>query len=197
MSHFSLVPTTELEAVNIVLASVGESPVNSIATTTTTDVVQAKAILSEVNRRVQMRGWYFNTDYNVTLSRDAGNEIPLATNVLAVRVPGRDIVVRGGRLYDRVNRVYTFTDNITNAETVVLLDFTDLSEAGRNYVTQLACQQMQRTVQGQYNADQENTQELRMAYADFVNEDMAQSKMTMGNSEQDMFNMTFRNKLQR
>ena len=47
MSHFSITPLTELEAVNDLLAAIGESAVNTLTNVTTVDVTQAKRTLSQ------------------------------------------------------------------------------------------------------------------------------------------------------
>ena len=59
--------TTELEAVNTMLAVLGEAPVNSITGTLPLDASLAKTTLSEINREVQSAGWHFNTFYDYTL----------------------------------------------------------------------------------------------------------------------------------
>ena len=48
MSHFTTVPVNELEAVNMLLAAVGEAAVSSLETATTVDVTQAKNLLSNI-----------------------------------------------------------------------------------------------------------------------------------------------------
>ena len=52
--------TTELEAVNSMLATIGEAPVNSITGTLPLDASLAKNTLNEINREVQSAGWHFN-----------------------------------------------------------------------------------------------------------------------------------------
>lgn len=64
----NLVATTELEAVNAMLASIGEAPVADLATATATDVVMAISILRNTAREVQMLGWRFNTEFGLQLS---------------------------------------------------------------------------------------------------------------------------------
>ena len=44
--------TTELEAVNIMLAAIGESPVNTLTGTLPVDVKLAQTTLEEVNKEV-------------------------------------------------------------------------------------------------------------------------------------------------
>ena len=67
MSHFSTVPITELDSVNILLAAVGEAAVSSLETATTVDVTQAKNLISNINREVQQKGWHFNTEWDVCI----------------------------------------------------------------------------------------------------------------------------------
>ena len=59
---------TELEAVNVLLTTIGEQPINSFWNQTT-DVTIARQVLNEVNREVQSQGWHFNTETDVTRSR--------------------------------------------------------------------------------------------------------------------------------
>jgi hypothetical protein len=60
----SLAPTTELEAVNTMLNTIGEAPVNTLVNMTSVDASSALSILNSVNREVQSQGWFFNTEYN-------------------------------------------------------------------------------------------------------------------------------------
>ena len=76
--------TTELEAVNIMLAAIGEAPINSLTGTVPVDVRLAQSTLNEVNKEVQSEGWSFNTEINVELTRDGDDQVALASNVLRV-----------------------------------------------------------------------------------------------------------------
>ena len=60
--------TTELEAVNTILSTIGEAPINSLTGTLPVDATTAKNILSEINREVQSAGWKWNTHYKVPLN---------------------------------------------------------------------------------------------------------------------------------
>ena len=107
MSHFSTVPITELDSVNILLAAVGEAAVSSLETATTVDVTQAKNLISNINREVQQKGWHFNTEWDVVLSLDSDSRIPLGTSVLSVYSPTKLTTIRGREgspfLYDLDN----------------------------------------------------------------------------------------------
>lgn len=52
----------ELDAVNLVLSAIGESAINSIDDTANADVANIRRLLNNYNRRVQTRGWTFNTE---------------------------------------------------------------------------------------------------------------------------------------
>lgn len=130
-------PTTELQAVNIMLSIIGESPVNSLDDQQIVDAVMARDILSEVMREVQSEGWHFNTEIEFPLSPSVSGEIRLPRNCLQFdldprRYPDLDVVQRGDRLYDRFSRSYAFTRTIYG-RMVILLPFNEMPEAARRY----------------------------------------------------------------
>lgn len=135
-----ITPTTELEAVNVILSTIGEAPVNSLAGQTTTDAALAITKLAEISKSVQGRGWNFNTDLGYPLTRDVNGEIPLPANLARVEIdkckhPLVKAVVRGTRLYDRLNRTFKWTQDLTADKLVTFLPFTDLPEIARRYIT--------------------------------------------------------------
>lgn len=147
-------PTTELEAVNAMLHSIGESPVVTIDDDTDplpVDVDIAVRVLRSVNREVQVRGWQFNVEERYPLTRDVDNFIPVPTNALHVDpdgdYSGRDGILRGTRLYDKENHSYTWDTNIT-ATIKFLLPFEELPEAARNYIAVRAGRKFQAGVVG-------------------------------------------------
>jgi len=136
----SLNRMTELEAVNTMLVTIGEQPVSSLDNLAgLQDASIAKQILSNTSRAVQSKGWVFNLDLQVTYTPDANGEINLGSNVLRidttskVRSTTKDIVERGGKLYDRENNTSIFTDSI-KVDRVIVLNFDDLPEAARRYI---------------------------------------------------------------
>ena len=146
-----LSPTTELEAVNTMLSTIGESPVNAVEDTGNVDVVIARQILQTVSREVQARGWHFNTEKNYTITPDSEGYLVLPNTVLKVDTvypdSSKDVVVRGSRLYDREKHTYVFTDAI-KVDMTILLTFDELPEVARNYVTIRASRIFQERVVG-------------------------------------------------
>ncbi len=75
---------TKLEAVNDILLSIGEKPVNSLASGLP-DAALAQAVLDKVSRQVQLEGWNSNTRRGIELTRDVANKIAVPINTLRVK----------------------------------------------------------------------------------------------------------------
>ena len=130
--------TTELEAVNVMLAAIGEAPINSLTGTLPVDARIAQTTLNETNKDVQSEGWHFNTEIDVVLTRDASNQVALATNVLRVdpsiyQHPSVDAVQIGSKLYDRKTHKYEFDEDLTSV-VVYFRTFNEIPEPARRYV---------------------------------------------------------------
>ena len=130
--------TTELECINIMLAAIGEAPINSLTGTLPVDARIAQSTLSEVNKSVQSEGWSFNTEIDVKLTRDNTGIIYLSTNVLRVDAnihqhPTIDPIQRGLKLYDRQNNTYTFDEDLI-CTIVYFRDFDEIPEPARHYI---------------------------------------------------------------
>ena len=130
--------TTELECINIMLAAIGEAPINSLVGTLPVDARIAQSTLSEVNKSVQSEGWSFNTETDVTFTRDSSNQINLPTDVLRVDAnihqhPTIDPIQRGLKLYDRQNNKFEFEEDLI-CTVVYFRDFSEIPEPARYYM---------------------------------------------------------------
>ena len=194
MSHFTTVPVNELEAVNMLLAAVGEAAVSSLETATTVDVTQAKNLLSNINREAQQKGWHFNTEWDVVLSLDSDNRIPLGTTILSIYSPSKLTTIRGREgspfLYDLDNNTFTWTASINDAVTITLLDFEDIPQTARQYITTKAARIFQEEIIGQVSAEAVNRQEEVEAYADLLDDEGERSGFNVGYGTRDMYNTT-------
>ena len=147
----TVIMTTELNAVNTMLSSIGEPPVTVLEGQQNADAAIAQNILLEISREVQSMGWHFNTQDEVTLTPDVNNVINLPANVLRIDVnpkikrlgtpsstlpqnDNRDITQRGQVLFDRTNNTTTFTRNVI-VSIVYGLSFDQLPEPARRYIT--------------------------------------------------------------
>ena len=134
--------STELEAVNVILSTIGEAPLNSLSGSLPVDGTMAKNVLSEISREVQSSGWHFNTHYKSTLTRDTNNNIPVATNVVRVELDPNleskgdyDLVQRDGKLFNLAKNTDVFDKDFENVTQVLLLPFNEIPEQAKRYIT--------------------------------------------------------------
>ena len=130
--------TTELEAINIMLAAIGEAPVNTLTGSLPVDVKIAQSTLVEINKSVQAEGWSFNTEIDVTLTRNASKQIVLPVDVLRVDAnihqhPDIDPIQRGLKLYDRLKNTFEFDEDLI-CTVVYFRDFDEIPEQARSYI---------------------------------------------------------------
>jgi hypothetical protein len=142
--------TSKLSAVNTLLAIIGEAPVNSLNAPLTGDASLAERTLDEVSREVQGAGWSWNTMLYDSIPLDASTgQSQLPSNTLAVRFnpilyPSQRFVLRGLRLFDRVNNSYdlrgslgiTVSGNTSDlvAEVIEELEWDSIPETGKRYI---------------------------------------------------------------
>lgn len=131
--------TTKLQAVNVMIGYLGEAPVNSISDNVglPLSVSQAKTILDETSKGIQVDGWFFNIEKDVTFSPDVEtNFIDLSGDILSAdSVDGHkdNVVVRGSRLYDLTDNTYEFTKPV-KMDLIRFLEWDFLPEAARRYI---------------------------------------------------------------
>jgi len=133
--------STELEAVNEMLNAIGEGQVSSLDTGNA-DVQQAVRLLRDHSRKLQKRGWWFNTEHEVTLTPDGNGFLNLPTNVLRADPVEEDRweqpwVQRGLKLYNTKDHTFVFTKPV-KVELVVGLDWTELPQSARDHIAATA-----------------------------------------------------------
>ncbi len=175
--------TSFLEAVNRVLQMMGEAPVNSLNGQYGL-ALQAQDSLNDVSRRLQSEGWSFNTDREKLLQRDAStNQIAVGPNISRVvidpyRYPALDIVQRGGRLYDRFNNTYVFDEDLY-VDLTIILEWEELPEHARQYITIKAGRQLQEAILGSVDLTKINLTAEMEAKALFLDEETVVSDHSM------------------
>lgn len=144
-------PTTKIEAVNAMLATVGEAPINTLIGVDVVDALTAIAALDEVTREILVEGWAFNTDvgYPLPPNADSPYEIPIPLNALEVIPASNTYTVRSGKLYDTARFSYSFRDFDPISVTITWgMDFDDLPERTRQYVAIRAGRRFQGRIEG-------------------------------------------------
>lgn len=133
--------TTLLEAVNILLAVIGEQPVNTLETQQIVEASMAERTLLEFHKEGQVNGWSWNSEQAYEFAKDSNNEIVVPTNVVswatdAYEWAGR-FQLRGQRVYDRLNRTYSLGSDVESlkADVVFLLSWDESPEAFNRWVT--------------------------------------------------------------
>ena len=108
---------TELSAVNSILGAIGQAPVTSINALNPQSAM-IKQILDECILEVLNEGWHFNVELHYELTPNVNDEILISEDMLRIDIHddhihrSEDIVRRNGKLYDKVDHTYTFTDSI-------------------------------------------------------------------------------------
>ena len=138
---------TELEAVNTILATIGEAGVSSLSDeiNQVTDQAMAQRTLQEVSRDVQSEAWSWNTDECVKINPTVQGTYVVPKNTLTVNFspntyPDTQYVMRGLRVYDRNSQRYDFGSvignaSITAAKVVSQLAWDELPHAAQQYIT--------------------------------------------------------------
>ena len=141
---------TELSAVNSILGAIGQAPVNTLGTVSTTDNVEAYDnpeiafiynLLRDANVDTQSEGWHFNREYHVPFPPDGNKHIEYPANVLALDLHGdqnkrtMDLVRdENGFVYDKVKHTNEF-DGTIDLDVLYLRPFGTLPIVFRRYIT--------------------------------------------------------------
>jgi len=148
-------PTTSLAAVNSMLSTIGEAPVNSLQSGLV-DAETAETILNEVSRSVQAHGWNFNSEPDYTVAADTSGHVilpiefiraDLANSETKYRSSKEEYVQRGNKMYDKVKHSFNIGKSL-KLDVVVLLQFEQCPEVARRYITVKAARIFQERVVG-------------------------------------------------
>ena len=147
MATISYGTSTELDAVNSILMSVGESPVNTL-TVQSPEVAIAQKTLQQVCREVQAEGWVFNTEHEYPITLDSSNHCVVPQNVLEIdlshaRHGDHFNVIRKKdngitKLYDKIEHRFNFesvNESKLYCDIVWMIDFEDLPQVFKDYIT--------------------------------------------------------------
>ena len=131
--------TQELPAINQILSSCGQAPVTTLDQTNP-DVAIAYDTLLQVSREVQAEGWTFNKEYHYEFTPDTNDQILIPSNILQIKLTensanmDKDGVRRSGKLYDRHNHTYDWTDDTVECDIVWEFDWVDLPQPIQDFI---------------------------------------------------------------
>lgn len=159
MATLSSTPVTLLDAVNYLLATIGEAPVDTLDAGDIS-VYQQKALsaLNKANQELQSKGWYFNSYDAYTLPLDEDDKIPVPANTITITraywtsgpgvvAPADNVIVKGGYLYNRDAHTYIFTGSMA-VDMILLESFEDLPLTARTAIVAKAAHLFQGREQG-------------------------------------------------
>lgn len=130
------VATSKLEAINTMLGLLTQAPITSLDGALTEDAATAVRILDEVDKRVQGRGWHWNTD-KFKRSADANGRVVADQDwfrVDAVSYPNLHLTIRDGYLWDPCEGSDVLTVSELELKVVRRLAWESLPEQARGYI---------------------------------------------------------------
>jgi len=162
---------TKLDAVNIVLNSIGETPVSSL-TSGLPDAEAAESKLDATIKEVLAKGWQQNLERSITMSRNSDGEIIIPNQFLRVDTVGYDrhinVAIRkqnGKRkLFNVVDYTFKFDHDLT-VDAVVEIEFDALIFELQNYIAYRAARKFQESAMGSQSLDGFAVREEQEAYA--------------------------------
>ena len=129
---------SELEAVNLMLATISVAPVSTLGTSGDLNVSVAKQMLYDTSREVQSYGYFFNMERDYPLPKDASDEITLPKNTLFLSLndefaPNTVATLRGSKLYNIKKHNYKFDKDLKGTITW-FLTWDELPQPARQYI---------------------------------------------------------------
>lgn len=184
-----VVSTTKLQAVNTMLAGIGEAPIAALPATRA-DGQMAESILDETTRDVLSMGWHFNTEVK-TLTRDINGKVAVPSDYAKIDLYDEtmsridyEFVVRDDsgtmRLYNKAHGKNTFVLTIDpKCEIVYYQDFDKIPETARRYIMIKAARVFQDRIAGAPYVHQFQMQDEIMALAALRDQEATDSDYTI------------------
>lgn len=161
--------STELKAVNIILAGQGEQPVESLDAIESSLAQAAQNALYEASRTVQAKGWFWNREEDYLIARNDVLEMLLPANTLevtSVRDSRVKCVQRGEKLYNRTDHTYKFVaDAQVRVDLTVYLTWEEIPEFARQAIIYIAQRRFQMRELTSTAIDQAIRDDLDACYA--------------------------------
>lgn len=129
---------SKLDVVNNCLGVIGLGLVSSL-TTPSRFVSAAINLIDQANASQQARGWWFNSEYNVTLSPNLSGEVLIPASAISCIPASARYAQRGPRVFDTQEQTYTIGKPV-ECSLIQQLDWDLLPVAFQDYVSAKAMQ---------------------------------------------------------
>ena len=172
---------TELDAYNMMLATLGELPLESIDADHGT-LPAAVQQLKNTRRAVLGRGWWCNREV-VTLTPDPDTgriTVPQDTLSIIPTAQTRKLAQRGSQLYDPVNATFDIGESV-QVDVTLDIEFDDLPENAKSYIAAKAVEQFNKDNEGDTIKLREAQNTVRETYVLLSAEDIRQSRVNLFN----------------
>lgn len=177
--------STKLQAINQMLASIGQAPVVSLDTANP-EISLADSILDTVTRQILGEGWHFNTEINYPFTPDNSGFIDIPDNVLQIsdnktsNSQKYQTVLREGRLYDKLEHTFEFpVGEPILCDVVWFIDFESLPQVFQDYIAQRASRVFAGSVVGSENMFKFNAQDEQVLRANCLAYDTSTSDVNV------------------
>ncbi len=169
-----IVPSTRLtllQAVNVLIGSLGEAPVDTIDPPPHEDAEAALARINEVDLLMQSRGWSWNTEVDYPLTLDGDLKFPLPDQCIQASRGSSEfaytnVIQLGDFMYDRDRRSFEYPAGTTlKADLLLRRDWDQLPQQARSFVTYRACQLFHSQKDGSQIVLQVNASDISVAWA--------------------------------
>jgi len=174
---------SKLQAVNLMLSNIGESPVSTlVGADGDAFVATAIVILDETTRAVLNDRWEFNFDTDYLLSPDLSGNILITDDMLAVDTSSRssqvDVTVRAGKLYNKTDQTFVFADGLY-CDVTWEFAFADCPQYIRQYIAVRAARVFARRLLGDATGSQLTEDDERTARANAKRAEMKNADRNM------------------
>jgi hypothetical protein len=162
--------------VNQMLISAGKAKVASLTPPVSPNVTIAEELLDDADRKVQVKGWYFNTERRVVLS-PAGGVITVGGDIMSLDITEEsatnpsfggvyEVTLRGVTVFNLTNGANTdqFTSDITVDQIRFLDMLTELPSVAQDYIAARATSEFVRTVTNNEPRTQQAIQREQQAH---------------------------------
>jgi hypothetical protein len=168
LDPFTIQPLTLLDAVNVVLGSIGRNAIMTLeGINLNSDGESALKQVHNWSMQIQMEGWHWNTEPQLVLNPGDDGRIEVPLNTLKFDTVGEsallDLTWRGKYLYNRETHTYVIGQSVS-ADLIVGLDFEEVPQAARTYITMKAARSFAQFKLGSGATNQFTQQDVGEAY---------------------------------
>jgi len=171
----SLTPgrTNLVEAVNVLLGAIGESPVATLEDEQNAEAMMAERVILELHKEGQTRGWTWNREEGYRFERDVSTgEIVVPANVVSFTTDrfqwAHRFQLRGLRVYDKEARTYELDVAYLEADVILFLSWDECPEAYNRWVTVRASRVFSERVLTSQAVSQSSAEQEARAWAELL-----------------------------